>query len=63
MCSRRSPRALADSDQGRSKHQPGEGFGTRMTNALVAQLAGEITYADNSPGLCVVLSAPIAETS
>lgn len=35
------------------------GFGSRMMDALVRQLGGEMTREDNRPGLRVVLTAPI----
>lgn len=45
-------------DRGVGKHSPRQGFGTRMMNALVSQLGGELTYADNEPGLRAVLDFP-----
>jgi light-regulated signal transduction histidine kinase (bacteriophytochrome) len=48
-------------DQGRGKTGDGEGFGSRMMNALVGRLGGELIYEDNKPGLRVILSAPIEE--
>jgi two-component system, chemotaxis family, sensor kinase Cph1 len=47
-------------DRGKGKHAPSEGFGTRMMNAMVRQLRGELTFGDNRPGLRAVLTAPIA---
>ena len=38
---------------------PGQGFGTRMMNAMVGQLHGALDYQDNDPGLRVVLTAPL----
>jgi light-regulated signal transduction histidine kinase (bacteriophytochrome) len=49
---------LVVADSGRGKHSPGSGFGTRMMNAMVAQLRGELAYQDNAPGLRAVLSFP-----
>lgn len=40
---------------------PRRGFGSRMMEALVRQIGGEMTRADNGPGLRVVLSAPTAQ--
>lgn len=51
---------LVVADQGRGKHQPGAGFGTRMMTAMVSQLAGDLQYLDNQPGARAVLTAPIA---
>jgi len=51
---------LEVSDQGRGRHDPKAGFGTRMMKALVEQMAGAIEYADNRPGLRAVLTAPLA---
>ena len=56
----RSDFRLTVSDRGRGKHDAGQGFGTRMMRALVAQLAGALEYKDNRPGLRAVLTAPIA---
>lgn len=47
-------------DQGRGKHTPSEGFGSRMMAAMVRQLGGQIDYVDNRPGLRAVLTAPTA---
>lgn len=48
-------------DQGRGKIGDGQGFGSRMMNALVGRLGGELIQEDNQPGLRVILSAPIEE--
>jgi light-regulated signal transduction histidine kinase (bacteriophytochrome) len=45
-------------DHGRGKHQPGEGFGSRMMNAMVRQLQGELVFTDNKPGLRAILTCP-----
>ena len=37
-----------------------KGFGTRMVDALVAQLGGQLVHEANHPGLRAVLTAPIA---
>jgi light-regulated signal transduction histidine kinase (bacteriophytochrome) len=49
---------VADRGQGRISTR--SGFGTRMMGALVAQLAGELSYEDGAPGVRVVLTAPKA---
>jgi chemotaxis family two-component system sensor kinase Cph1 len=49
---------LIVADKGRGKHKSGEGFGSRMMAAMVAQLSGDLTYEDNLPGLRSVLTAP-----
>jgi light-regulated signal transduction histidine kinase (bacteriophytochrome) len=56
----RSDFRLTVADRGRGKHGNGQGFGTRMMRALVAQLSGALEYGDNRPGLRAVLTAPIA---
>ncbi|WP_174296754.1 histidine kinase dimerization/phosphoacceptor domain -containing protein [Sphingomonas bacterium] len=48
-------------DQGRGKSGDGQGFGSRMLNAMVTSLSGSIQYDDNHPGLCAALVAPIEE--
>jgi light-regulated signal transduction histidine kinase (bacteriophytochrome) len=47
-------------DRGGGKVRSGEGFGSRMMAAMVRQLAGELAYADNKPGLRAILTAPVA---
>jgi len=47
-------------DHGRGKHHPGEGFGSRMMNAMVRQLTGTLTFGDNKPGLRAILTCPIS---
>jgi two-component system, chemotaxis family, sensor kinase Cph1 len=49
---------LSVADRGRGKTGPRHGFGSRMIEALVAQLGGAVAYEDNRPGLRAVLSAP-----
>jgi two-component system, chemotaxis family, sensor kinase Cph1 len=49
---------VADRGRGRISTRPG--FGTRMMGALVAQLAGELSFEDGAPGVRVILSAPKA---
>jgi light-regulated signal transduction histidine kinase (bacteriophytochrome) len=48
-------------DRGTGITQTREGFGTRMLNAMVKKLAGNIDYEDNEPGLRVRVTAPIGE--
>jgi light-regulated signal transduction histidine kinase (bacteriophytochrome) len=49
---------VADRGVGRPSSGGRRGFGSRMIDALVRQLGGELTYEDNRPGLKVILSAP-----
>jgi light-regulated signal transduction histidine kinase (bacteriophytochrome) len=50
---------LTVADKGGGRVSPRQGFGSRMMNALVSQLGGELAYADNKPGLKAILTAPI----
>ena len=50
---------LIVADQGDGRPLSGTGFGTRIINALVAQLGGRLSYEDNHPGLRAVMTAPI----
>ncbi|RAK52577.1 histidine kinase dimerization/phosphoacceptor domain -containing protein [Phenylobacterium deserti] len=50
---------VADRGSGRPA-SAASGFGSRMMNGLVSQLAGVLEYEDNMPGLRAVLSAPIS---
>ncbi len=50
---------LVVADKGQGKAFPRMGFGTRMMDAMVAQLGGELAYESNAPGLRAVLTAPI----
>lgn len=52
---------LIVADHGRGKHEPRQGFGTRMMSAMVNQLGGELEYRDNKPGLRAVLTASISQ--
>ncbi|MGQ7793978.1 histidine kinase dimerization/phosphoacceptor domain -containing protein [Faunimonas sp. B44] len=54
---------LTVADHGRGKTSVRQGFGTRMMEALVQQLGGELTSEDNRPGLRVTLAAPTAARS
>lgn len=51
--------SVADQGQGKAETPKREGFGSRMMDALVAQLHGELEFADNKPGLRVTLNAPL----
>jgi light-regulated signal transduction histidine kinase (bacteriophytochrome) len=51
--------SVADHGKGKPKTAKREGFGSRMMEALVSQLRGELEYTDNKPGLRATLSAPI----
>ncbi len=46
-------------DKGRGNAASRMGFGTRMMNALVEQLGGDLAYENNNPGLRAVLTAPV----
>ena len=48
---------VADSGRGRTGDR--KGFGTRMLDAVVGQIEGELDEADNQPGLRMILTAPI----
>lgn len=50
---------LTVEDAGKGGHAVGEGFGSMMIGSLVGQLGGDLSYRDASPGLRVVLKAPI----
>lgn len=56
---------LIVADDGRGKMAgtggKGEGFGSRMMDAMVQRLSGEIEYGDNHPGLRAIMTAPIAD--
>ena len=39
------------------------GFGSRMMGAVMKRLGGELTHADNGPGLRAIVTAPIEETA
>ena len=51
---------LIVADDGRGKGD-GEGFGSRMMDAMVQRLSGIIEFGDNAPGLRAIMTAPIAE--
>ncbi|EZP57290.1 MULTISPECIES: histidine kinase dimerization/phosphoacceptor domain -containing protein [Sphingomonas] len=51
---------LIVADDGRGKGD-GEGFGSRMMDAMVQRLSGVIEYGDNHPGLRAIMTAPIDE--
>ncbi len=47
-------------DHGKGKHGLSEGFGSRMMNAMVRQLSGQLTFGDNKPGLRAILTCPVS---
>jgi two-component system, chemotaxis family, sensor kinase Cph1 len=51
---------LVVADKGVGRQGAGEGFGSKVLQAMVGALGGEIEQAENGPGLRVILSAPIA---
>lgn len=51
---------LTVADKGKGKVGGRKGFGSRLMDALVGQLGGELVYEDNGPGLRAVLTAPLA---
>ncbi|RYG86557.1 MAG: GAF domain-containing protein, partial [Alphaproteobacteria bacterium] len=55
----RSRFRLIVADRGKGKTTTRKGFGSRLMDALVGQLDGELVYEDNGPGLRAVLSAPL----
>jgi light-regulated signal transduction histidine kinase (bacteriophytochrome) len=50
---------LVVADQGRGGVLPGKGFGSRMIDAMVAQLRGTLEYEPNDPGLRATLKVPL----
>jgi len=55
----RSDLRLIVADKGGGKISFRKGFGSRILEALVAQLKGEIVYADNCPGLRTTVRVPM----
>ncbi|MFC5069087.1 histidine kinase dimerization/phosphoacceptor domain -containing protein [Flaviflagellibacter deserti] len=51
---------VADQGGGRAPNSNRRGFGSRMMDALVTQLGGDLGYEDAKPGLRAVLKAPIS---
>jgi chemotaxis family two-component system sensor kinase Cph1 len=51
---------LTVADQGRGREGARKGFGSKMLEALVHQLGGQLDYADNRPGTRATLTAPIS---
>ncbi|AYV45350.1 hypothetical protein CFHF_02860 [Caulobacter flavus] len=49
---------ISVADQGGGKQGPRVGFGSKMMDAMVRQLAGTLAYHDNSPGVRAELDAP-----
>jgi len=52
---------VADEGRGKGGAVQGTGFGSRMMDAIVTRLDGELAYLDNQPGLRAILTAPIGE--
>lgn len=52
---------LTVADKGSGKATPRQGFGSRMMQALVGQLGGDIAFSDNKPGLKATLTAPVGQ--
>jgi two-component sensor histidine kinase len=50
---------LIVADEGVGRRSLQKGFGSRMMDALVGQLGGELEFDDNKPGTRATLSAPI----
>ena len=50
---------VADRGLGKGDTVKGTGFGSRMLDAVVAQLGGTIEHGDNRPGLRTIVSAPV----
>ncbi len=50
---------LTVTDRGKGRVGSRKGFGSRMMDAMVRQLGGELTYEDATPGLRAILVAPI----
>jgi two-component system, chemotaxis family, sensor kinase Cph1 len=50
---------VADRGHGKGTVVKGTGFGSRMMDAVVAQIAGTLENHDNRPGLRTVVSAPV----
>jgi chemotaxis family two-component system sensor kinase Cph1 len=54
----RSSFTVTVADRGKGRTSERVGFGTRMMKGLVAQLAGELSFEDNGPGVTAVLAGP-----
>lgn len=50
---------LVVADKGVGRQGVRKGFGSKMLEAMVGSLGGELEHADNRPGLRVILTAPI----
>jgi two-component sensor histidine kinase len=50
---------LTVSDQGVGRITGRRGFGSRMMDALVTQLSGDLQFKDGKPGTRVILVAPV----
>jgi two-component sensor histidine kinase len=53
----RSKFRLIVADRGMGQKRPGQGFGTRMIEAMVDRLGGTTERFDNRPGLRVIVTA------
>ncbi len=51
---------VADQGGGMERAERPGGFGSRLTQLLIAQVKGEMAFQDNRPGTKVVLTAPLA---
>ncbi len=50
---------LVVSDQGKGRREAvGQGFGSRMIEALVQRVSGKLEFYDNNPGLRTVITVP-----
>jgi two-component sensor histidine kinase len=52
---------LIVADEGIGRTSVRKGFGSRMMDALVAQLEGTLEFDDNKPGTRAILAAPIEQ--
>jgi len=55
--------SIADQGRGKVAEATKGGFGSRLIDALVGQLDGEIEFTDNRPGLRVTLIAPMEKAA
>lgn len=51
------------SDRGKGKGAAPKGFGSRVMDGLIQQLAARLTHADNDPGLRVTVTVPFQRTA
>jgi chemotaxis family two-component system sensor kinase Cph1 len=50
---------LTVADKGGGKVSYSKGFGSRIVEGLAAQLGGELSYAQNNPGLRAMITIPV----